>query len=113
MIQSLLKSLFLTLIIELLAAIAFGIRNKEDVKVIICANLCTNPVVVYVSNCILLLNNMFLYFVIAILLEIIVVITEFIIYKKCLTFDKISPFIISFVSNVISFGTGIIITIIK
>ncbi len=113
MIQSLFKSLLFTLTIELLISIVLGIRKKEDIKVIICANVCTNPVIVYITNCIMLLNNMVLYFAIVIFLEIIVVIVEYIIYKKCLRFDKISPFIISLVNNVISFGIGIIINIIK
>ena len=113
MIQSLFKSLFFTLIIELLISMVLGSRNKEDIKVIICANICTNPVIVYITNCIMLLNNMILYSVVVIFLEIIVVIVEYIIYKKCLRCDKISPFIISLVNNMISFGMGIIIKIIK
>lgn len=113
MIQSLIRSLLYTLIIELIISIILGIRNKEDIKVIICANVCTNPVIVYITNCLLLLNNMKLLFSIVMFFEIIVVIVEYIIYKKCLRFDKLSPFFISLVNNVLSFGIGIIINIIK
>ena len=72
MITSLLKSLTKTLIIELIISIILGIKNKDDIKVVICANIITNPVIVYITNCIMLFNNMILYFYIVIILEIIV-----------------------------------------
>ena len=113
MITSLLKSLTKTLIIELIISIILGIKNKDDIKVVICANIITNPVIVYITNCIMLFNNMILYFFIVIILEIIVFIVEFIIYKKCLKFDKISPIVISLINNLSSFGIGVIINTIK
>ena len=105
MITSLLKSLIKTLIIELIISIILGIKNKDDIKVVICANI--------ITNCIMLFNNMILYFYIVIILEIIVFIVEFIIYKKCLKFDKISPIVISLINNLSSFGIGVIINTIK
>ena len=113
MITSLLKSLTKTLIIELIISIILGIKNKDDIKVVVCANIITNPIIVYVTNCILLFNDMILYFYIVIILEIIVFIVEFIIYKKCLKFDKISPILISLINNFSSFGIGVIINSIK
>ena len=113
MIQSLLKSLTKTLIIELIVSVVLGIKDKDDIKVIICANIITNPVIVNITNCIMLFNNMILYFYIVIILEIIVFIVEFIIYKKCLKFDKISPIVISLINNLSSFGIGVIINTIK
>ena len=112
MIQDLIKSLLLTLIIELTVSIILGIRNKDDIKVIICANICTNPVIVYITSCILLLNNMVIYFTSVIILEICVCIVEYLIYKKCLDLKKISPFVLSLINNISSFGIGIIISII-
>ena len=50
MIRSLIVSLALTLIIELTVSIIFGIRKKDDIKVVILANVFTNPIVVYISN---------------------------------------------------------------
>lgn len=113
MITSLLKSLTKTLIIELIISIILGIKNKEDIKVVICANIITNPVIVYITNCILLFNNMMLYFYAVIILEIVVFIVESIIYKNCLKFDKISPITISLIANLSSFGIGVIINTIK
>ncbi len=109
MIKSLIVSLALTLIIELTVSIIIGIRKKEDILVVICANICTNPVVVFTSNCVLLLNNMFIYFIAVIILELIAWIVEFIIFKKCLRFNKISPLLISILNNSISFGLGLVI----
>lgn len=113
MIESLIISLLLTLIIEITLSYLIGIRSKEDIKVVICANVCTNPVVVYIANCIILLNNVKLYILTVTILEISAVIVEFIIYKKNLKFNKIQPFAISILNNVISFGLGIIISYIK
>lgn len=110
MVESLIKSLVLTLIIELIVSVLLGIRGKENIKVIVCANTCTNPVVVYVSNCVSLLNNDILYSIVVAILELLAVLVEFILYKKFLNFDKISPLVISLVCNVISFGIGIIIS---
>ena len=110
---SLLKSLSKTLIIELIISIILGIKNKDDIKVVICANIITNPVIVYITNCILMFNNKEVYFYSVIILEIIVFIVEYIIYKKYIRFDKISPIFISLINNVLSFGIGVIINIIK
>ena len=109
MIKSLIVSLTLTLIIELTVSIIIGIRKKEDIIVVTCANICTNPVVVFTSNCILLLNNMFIYIVAVTVLELIAWTVEFIIFKKYLEFNKMSPLMISILNNSISFGLGLII----
>ena len=110
MIKSLVISLFLTLIIEITICIILGIRKKEDIKVVICANICTNPIVVYIANCIIILNGFnIMYWTIVAILEISAVIVEAIIYKKCLKFNKYNPFIISLICNIISFGIGLLI----
>ena len=84
MIISLIISLILTLIIELIISIILGIREKEDIGVVICANICTNPVVVFIANCVTLLNNLVIYNIIVIILEILAIIIEFILYKNYL-----------------------------
>ncbi len=48
MIKRLIISLFLTIIIELITSFLLGV--KKNTKIIICANICTNPIVVYKSN---------------------------------------------------------------
>ncbi len=110
MIESLIKSLFLTLLIELIVCIIFGIRKKEDIIVVICANVCTNPIVVYIANLVLMFSGFSnLYWIVVAILEIFAVILEAIIYKKCLRFNKFSAFTISLICNIISFGIGLLI----
>ncbi len=110
MIQCLIISLFLTLLIECSIAFLLGIRTKEDIKVVMLANICTNPVVVYISNLIMLIENDIIYLSIVLFLEIAAWIAEFYIYKKFLKFKRISPLIISLICNSLSFGIGIIIS---
>lgn len=81
MIFSLIVSLCLTIIIELTISLGLGIRNKEDFKVVLWANIFTNPIVVYIANCVKLLNNDLIYNIIVIIMEVIVVIVEYGLYK--------------------------------
>ncbi len=110
MILSLIISLGLTIVIELTISFIIGVRNKEDLKVVLWANIFTNPIVVYIANCVKLLNNSFIYNIIVIIMEITVVIVEFILYKKYLEYKRKSPLLISIINNVISFSSGIIIS---
>ena len=110
MILNLINSLLLTLIIELTTSFIIGIRNKEDIKVVIWANILTNPVVVFLANSIKLLNNNLIYNSIVLIMEIIVVIVEFVIFKKYIEFKGKSSIFISTINNIISFSIGIIIS---
>ena len=110
MIFNLIISLCLTIIIELIISLLIGIRNQEDIKVVIWANILTNPVVVYLAICIKLLNDDLIYNSMVIIMEIIVVIVECSIYKKYFEFKEKSPIVISSINNIISFSLGIIIS---
>ncbi len=109
MLISLIISLFLTIVIELSVSLILGIKKKNDIYIVVLANICTNPIVVYVANCLKMLNNALLYNIVVMIMEIIVVIVEFKIYKKYLKIYKKSPFTLSIVSNAISFGMGLVI----
>lgn len=109
MIESLVISLVLTLIIELEASHLLGIRGKNNIKVVLCANTITNPIVVYVSNIAALFGNERAYVLAVIVLELFALIVEFSIYKKHLNFSRISPFFTSAINNVASFGIGLIL----
>ena len=112
MIKSLIISLFLTLIIELTVSFIIGIRDKTDLAVVFWTNVITNPIVVYIANCLLLLRNDLIYNIVIFIMEVIVVIVEFLIYKKLLSYKKKSPFFISCINNVVSFFIGMIISMI-
>ena len=104
MISSLIISLILTLIIELIVSIILGIRTKKDIIVVICANICTNPVVVYIANIIIYFCNLKIYYSVIIILEVLAVTIEALIYKKYLKFNKFkNRFCFSLINNVLSF----------
>lgn len=109
MVLSIIVSLSLTIIIELIVSLILGVRNKADIGIIILANVCTNPIVVYFANFLLLFDIKLMYNIGITILEISAVLVEYKIYKKYLKFDKISPFIISFVNNAVSYFSGVII----
>ena len=77
MILSLIISLLLTILIELSISTFLGIKTRNDIRIVILVNICTNPIVVYIANILKLLNNNLLYILTVILLEIIVVFVEF------------------------------------
>ena len=110
MIISLIVSLFLTVLIEISISFIIGIRDIEDLKVVFWANVITNPIVVYIANITQLLNNNLIYNSIVFIMEILAIITEFIIFKNFLNYKKKSPLLISSINNIISFTLGVIIS---
>ena len=100
------RSLILTIIIEVIVGIIIGIRNKKDILNIVLVNMITNPIVnivpitlnVYVS---LKARTISIY-----ILEVIVLFTEALIYKKVLKYKKINYFLISLILNLSSYGIG-------
>lgn len=108
MIISLVMSLIFTLIIELFISFLLGVRNKKDIIVVICANVCTNPVIVHISNCIIYFCSKIVYNNVIIGLEVLAVIVEAVIYKKCLSFGKSQNcYIFSLINNIMSFSIRI------
>ena len=110
MINSLINSLMLAIFIELLISILIGIRKRNDIITIIAVNTLTNPIVVFTAN---VLNNyefVLLYWITVIFMEIIVVLIEGKIYEKILNFKQISGLLLSFINNTISFGIGLVIS---
>ena len=110
MIKSLIISLFLTIVIEIVSSILIGIKKRYDITVVILANVITNPVVVFVSNCILyFVNNVVIYYIVIGIMEILAVIVEYLIFKRYLKYCKKSPIIISLFNNIISFFVGLLL----
>lgn len=110
MIISLIVSLLLTIIIEISISFIIGIREKEDLKIVFWTNVLTNPVVVYIANCVKVLNNDVIYNIVVFILEVSVIIIEFCVLKKILNYKKKSPLLISSMNNIVSFSLGIIIS---
>ena len=107
--DSIIISLSMTLVIEVIIAICLKIRDKEDLKVIIFANILTNPVVVFCTNLAFTFGSQITYIVTVIIFEILAVITEYKLYKEFLIFKEKSPIYISIISNIFSFSIGLII----
>lgn len=107
--DSIIISLVMTLIIEFIIAICLKIKDKEDLKVIIFANILTNPVVVFCTNLVFTFCSQFVYVITVIIFEILAVVVEYYLYKRFLKFKEKSPLYISIISNVCSFSIGLII----
>ena len=101
----LLLALLLTEAIEIPVCLLFGLR-KKDLIVALLANLLTNPAV----NVLYLLAALYtpLPNVLIALLEIGVVVTEWLLYRS-LT-DAKHPFWTSLAANAVSYGAGLILT---
>ena len=113
MIASLVISLGLTLLIELLVALILGIRNKEDMLIVILVNTLTNPVVVFCANCILLLESNLVYNVYVAVVEVLVVMIEWKIYQSFFSERyQHSSFFLSLICNLSSFLFGMIVNFI-
>lgn len=109
MIGSLSISLFLTIIIELLLALLIRVKNKDNLSTIIWVNCLTNPIVVFLTNISLFLNNILITNLILYLLEIIVVPVEGYLFRKNLKEMKINAYTFSLYLNVLSFSCGLLI----
>ena len=114
MLESLIISLFLTIVIELSISLILGIRKKEDIYIVILVNICTNPIVVTIANYLILIGiNKLIYNIIVIIMEIAVVFAEYAMYKKYLKSYKKSPLLLSLINNSTSYLIGIIINLLN
>lgn len=101
-----LKCLVLTCIIELVAGLIIGIKDKKDLLNIFLVNVMTNPIVVSVPVYINIRYGLFQRNIILYTLEILTVIVEGLVYKKFLKYNKINSFVISLILNIASYGIG-------
>lgn len=111
MISSLIISLTLTLILELLLSYVLGVRNVNDLKIIVFANIFTNPIVVFLGNIILIMNNMLVFYITLFILEMGAIIIEALLYSRYL--KKINSIRLSIYNNLFSFLVGLILIILR
>lgn len=111
MIESLITSLILTIILETIFSYMLGIRKIKELKTIIFVNVYTNPIVVFLSNIVYLMNNTLVYVFSIFILETGAIIIEALFFEKYLK-RNISPVRLSSYNNFFSFGMGIILLII-
>lgn len=103
------RALVLTIIIELVVGIIIGIRNKKDILNVILVNMITNPFVTIVPVTLNIYVSVQARTIALYILEVIVLFTEGLIYKKVLNYKKINWLLISLILNFASFGIGEII----
>ena len=111
MIASLTISLILTLILELSLSYILGIRKLNDLKIVVFVNIFTNPIVVFLSNIILIMNNMLVYYITVFILEMGAIIIEALLYNRYL--KKINPIQLSIYNNLFSFFVGLILVMLR
>lgn len=103
-----LRALLVTIIIECLCAWIIGIRDKHNQKIIICANLVTNPLVVSLGAAIRYFVGNVLFYPLTIALEMVAVVVEAVVYKKYTTIKR-NPYLVSILLNLASYIIGEII----
>lgn len=108
-INSLIKSFLLTLIIEYIIIKLIFVKRKVFAPVLL-VNMLTNPLIVYTYN-IMSLYSFEYKDVILIFLELLVVIVEGYVYKYLFEINWKKALMISFISNVIAYLTGILLNL--
>ncbi len=109
-VYSILLSLLLTLIIELTVSCLFGINKREDILLILAANILTNPAVVTASFVLKRTIYASVYYW-QIPFEAAVVIVECLLYRKFGKSIK-RPLAYSAAANAISYSAGVLISFI-
>ena len=109
MLTSLFISLISTLLIELPILFMLGVRSRRDILVAVYANVLTNPVVVFLANLLFVFYPSYAWGGIS-LLEMSAFLTEGFVFKSCFSQKNLNPWVLSFLANLISFETGIVIS---
>ena len=113
MFESLVISLFLTLIIEISLAAIVKVRDEKNLTTVLWVNVLTNPVVVFTANMTSIISNdYFITRAVIYFLEIMVGIVEGCLFKKYLKDVKINSYLFALYLNGISFLTGEVINLV-
>lgn len=112
MIESLLMSLFLTIVFETIIGFICGIRGKYNFLVLALINAITNPVIVYIINVVLIFCKINVAVIVTLILEVIVFLVEGRMFKRFLDYNKMNKYLLAFIINALSFSIGTIINII-
>ena len=104
MLYNVIFSLIFTILIEFIVSVFCGINNKFDLLNIIWINILTNPSTEMIN---LLIKNSDFHYPIIIIIEILIIIIEFLFYKKNLKTKNINFLYLSVINNVSSYLIGI------
>lgn len=94
-----------TVILEELTALILGVRRKYDLLMILLVNIITNPPAVLLNMGFASFTALpeFLYVAV---LEILVVVVEWLFFKRMLDKQKVPLFLMSLILNLVSFAVG-------
>lgn len=112
MIYSLCISLIVTNMVEVAIAVLCKVRDEDNISKLIGINCLTNPVVVFITNMCISLNNNVLTVIVVLVLELIVLFVEGYLFKKFLKNIKINPYVLSLCLNSTSFIFGLLLEVI-
>lgn len=108
MIQTFTFCLILTIVVELFVARLLGIKNKQELLIIIAAQVFTNPIAVFITSaCIDWTADSAQYYACVVAVELAVIIVEGLIYK--LKGVSSAPWRLSILCNLASVSVGILI----
>ena len=108
-VSSLIKSFILTLIIEYIIIKLIFVKEKVFIPVLL-VNILTNPFVVFIYNIMSLYSLEYKDFIL-IVLELLVVMVEGYIYTYLLDIHFRKALLVSFISNVITYLIGILLSL--
>jgi hypothetical protein len=108
MLYNIILSLIFTIVIELIVSIFCGINQKYDILIIILANLLTNPITEFIN---LLIKDTKFHYPVICIIEAVVLIVEFLFYKKFLKEKEINFFLLSMINNLSSWIIGIMLNL--
>ena len=110
-VLALLLALLITLVVEIGLAYILGVRGTYNLVGILIINVITNTLlngIMLPIEYLLSGYTVAIYSILAVL-EILVVISEFLYYKIDLEYKKIHPLLLSFILNAASFSIGLIV----
>lgn len=102
-------SFITTLLVELVISLLLKVKDKKDIMNIILVNIMTNPLLVILTVYINIVYGLIYRNILIYPLEILVVLSEGLVYKKYLNYKKINPYLLSLILNTSSYLIGLII----
>lgn len=105
-LESLMRSLLLTLAVELGIAWLIGVRKRKDLALVALVNVLTNPPLVLILDLVYVFDRDHLHWYLIAALELAAVCIEALLYRNRLEFKRISPWQISLLLNGISYFGG-------
>ncbi len=98
--------LTITIFVEVMVALILKIHNKTDILNVVLVNILTNPLLVSLLYLVFLKYGAIAKIVFEVVMEILIFVVEGAIYKKYLKYDKINPYLVSFILNAASYFMG-------